>query len=277
MTRPTAMTLALAPALLLSTGCEVLSEYLPTIAFDRLDVDSVDWNGATADFVFRVDNPNPIEVKLARFDYSLAFADVQWLEGDDPDGLILDAEGGSELALPVTIEFETLYEVVQATRGIDTIPFGLEGSFGFNTPAGVVDLPYNADGGFPALRTPSFGFQKLRVDELDWSSATIAVDLAVDNEHESTLDFTNFNYALALDGTSVGTGFLSELGAVEGAETGTLSVPFTIDFLDAGTAIYEALTSGEVDVGLQATTDVLTPFGAVPLSVDESGRVDIDL
>ncbi|MCK6504289.1 LEA type 2 family protein [Myxococcota bacterium] len=277
MTRAPASLLALAPALLLSSGCEVISEYLPTVAFERLDVDSVDWEGATADFVFKVNNPNPIEVKLARFDYSLAFADVQWLEGDDPDGLILDAEGGSELALPVTIEFETLYEVVQATRGIDTIPFGLEGSFGFNTPAGVVDLPYDAEGGFPALRTPTFGFQKVRVDELDWSSATIAVDLGVDNDHESTLDFTNFDYALELDGTSVGTGFLADLGAVDGAQTGTLSVPFTIDFLDAGTAIYEAITSGEVDVGLKAATDVQTPFGAVPLSVDESGRVSVDL
>lgn len=269
--------LALAPALLLGTGCEVLSEYLPTVAFDRLDVDSVDWDGASADFVFKIDNPNPIEVKLARFDYTLAFAEVEWLSGDDPDGLVLDASSGSELALPVTIEFETLYEVVQATRGLDTVPFGLAGSFGFNTPAGVVDLPYDAEGGFPALRTPSFAFAKVRVEDYDWSSATVAIDLNVDNDHESTLDFTNFDYALELEGTDVGTGFLADLGTVDGAQTGTLSVPFTIDFLSAGTAIYDAITSGEVDIGLTAATDVQTPFGAVPLSVDESGHVEIDL
>lgn len=276
MTR-TPRLLLLSPLLLLGAGCEVLSEYLPTVAFERLDVDSVDWNGASADFVFKVNNPNPIEVKLARFDYELAFADVSWLEGDDPDGLVLEAGGGSELALPVSIEFETLYEVVQATRGIDTIPFALAGSFGFNTPAGVVDLPYDADGGFPALRTPTIAFDKVRVDQINLTSATIAVDLGVDNDHQSNLIFSNFDYALKMDGSSIGTGFLADLGTVSGAETGTLSVPLTISFLDAGMAIYEAINSGQVNLGLSAATDVDTPFGAVPLSIDESGRVDIDL
>ncbi len=270
-------TLALLPLVLLGTGCEVLGDYMPTVAFERLDVRSVDWQGADADFVFKVSNPNPVEVKLARFDYRLSFADVEWLLGDDPDGLVLGAEGGSELALPVAIEFQSLYELVQATRGLDTIPFGLEGSFGFNTPAGMVDLPYDADGDFPALRTPKFSFKKLRVTELDWTEATVGLDLNVDNEHESNLVFENFGYTLKLAGSSVGTGLIPMLGAVEGAETGTLTVPLTIDFLSTGTAIYDALSGNSVSVGLSASTDVQTPFGPVPLTVDETGRVNIEL
>lgn len=269
--------LLLLPVISLSTGCEVLGEYLPTVAFERLDVQSVDWDGAQADFVFKVNNPNPVEVKLARFDYALTFADVEWLVGDDADGLVLGAEGGSELALPVGIEFETLYELVQATRGIDTIPFELEGSFGFDTPAGLVDLPYAADGGFPALRTPKFTFSKVRVDEINWTDATIGIDLNVDNEHASNLLFQNFDYNVKLAGEDVGTGFLADLGEVSGAETGVLTIPLTIDFLSAGTAIYDALSGDQITVGLSAATDVDTPFGVVPLSIDESGQVDVDL
>lgn len=271
-----ASTLALLPVVALSTGCEALADFLPTVAFDRMDVSAVDWNGADAQFVFKINNPNPVEVKLARFDYALAFADVEWLEGDDPDGLVLGAEGDSEIALPVSIEFQELYDVVQATRGLDTIPFGLEGSFGFNTPAGIIDLPYDADGDFPALRTPRFAFKKVRVPDIDITGATIAVDLDVDNEHGSNLIFSDFDYAIKLAGTNVGTGFIANLGTVDGAETGTLTVPLTIDFLDAGTAVYEAITSDQVTVGLAAGTDVQTPFGPVPLSIDESGRVDVD-
>ncbi len=266
-----------ASLLLTGTGCEVLADYLPTVAFERLDVDAVDWEGADAEFVFRIDNPNPIEIKLARFDYALAFADVPWLEGDDPDGLILDASGGSELALPVSIEFANLYDVVQATRGLDTVPFGLQGSFGFDSPAGIVDLPYDADGGFPALRTPEVSFQKVRVENLGLTSAALALDLGIVNEHESNLIFENFDYAIELSGIDIGTGFLDLLGDVDGAETGTLSVPFEIDFLSTGTAVYDAITSGEINVGMAASTDVDTPFGAVPLSVNESGRVQVDL
>jgi LEA14-like dessication related protein len=267
----------LLPLVVLSTGCEVLGDYLPTVSFERLDVQSVDWDGAQADFVFKVNNPNPVEVKLARFDYALSFAEVEWLVGDDADGLVLGANGGSELALPVGIEFETLYELVQATRGIDTIPFELEGSFGFDSPAGVIDLPYAADGGFPALRTPKFTFNKVRVDELTWSDATIGVDLNVDNDHASNLIFQNFDYRLKIAGEEVGTGFLADLGTVSGADTGVLTIPLTIDFLSSGTAIYEALTNDSVSLGLSAGTEVDTPFGIVPLDIDESGRVNVDL
>ncbi|NOY25797.1 MAG: LEA type 2 family protein [Oligoflexia bacterium] len=274
---PSSRLLLVLPLLTLTTGCEVLADYLPTVSFDRLDVSAVDWNGVSANFVFKIDNPNPIQIKLARFDYALAFSDVEWLQGDDPDGLELAASGASELALPVSIEFQSLYDVVQATRGVDTIPFALSGSFGFDTPAGIVDLPYDADGGFPALRTPSIAFDKIRVDKLGWTSATLAVDLGIDNDHESTLDFTNFDYALTMGGDSVGTGFLDDLGTVDGAQTGTLSVPLTINFLTTGTAIYDAITSGQVDLGLSASTDVDTPFGIVPLSVDQSGLVSVDL
>lgn len=277
LSRPLLRVALLAPVVALSTGCEVLSDYLPTVAFDRLDVQSVDWEGADADFVFTVNNPNPVEIKLARFDYALSFAEVSWLEGDDPDGLLLGASGGSELALPLSLEFASLYDVVQATRGLDTVPFGLEGSFGFDTPAGIVDLPYDADGGFPALRTPHFDFSKVRVQDLNLTSATVAIDLNVDNEHGSNLIFQNFDYAVKMSGTQVGTGFVADLGTVMGAETGTLSVPIEIDFLSVGTAVYEAITTGQVDLGLKAGTDVETPFGIVPLSVDETGRVSVDL
>lgn len=276
MKSPTRL-LPLLPLLSLATGCEVLADFLPTVSFERLDVQSVDWEGAQADFVFKVNNPNPVEVKLARFDYALSFAEVEWLVGDDADGLVLGANGGSELALPVGIEFETLYELVQATRGIDTIPFELEGSFGFDSPAGLIDLPYAADGGFPALRTPKFTFSKVRVDELTWSDATIGVDLNVDNEHASNLIFQNFDYRVKIAGEDVGTGFLADLGTVSGDDTGVLTIPLTIDFLSAGTAVYEALTSDSVSLGLSAGTEVDTPFGVVPLDIDETGRVNVDL
>ncbi len=264
-------------ALLLS-GCNgELDGYLPTIAFDRLEVNAVDWEMADTNFVFAVDNPNPLEITLASFDYTLAFQGEEWLVGDDPDGLVLGAAGESELALPVGLIFEDVYNMVQAVRGEDTIDFELTGNFGFNTPIGLIELPYDASGGFPALRTPTFGFQELRIDEVGLTSATLALDLAVDNDHASTLDFTNFDYSFQLEGEDVGTGSVAQLGAVDGGNTGTLTLPLEIDYAGAGYAIYEILVegSGNVNVGLSAATDVDTPFGLVPLDVAKSGRVSL--
>ena len=268
--------LAALPLGLLLAGCTELDAYLPSVSFDRVDVDNVDWEQISSNFVFKVNNPNPIEVKLARFDYALAFAGVEWAVGDDPDGLVLDASSGSEISLPVDIVFQSLYDMVQATRGEDDIAFGLNGSFGFNTPAGVIDLPYEADGDFPALRSPGITYDRLRVDELDLTGATIELDLDIDNDHASNLMFNNFDYQLSLNGTDVGVGFLDLLAEVEGASTETVSVPLELDFVDVGAAVYSALTSSSVKVGLDAVTEVDTPFGVVPLAIDQSGNVQID-
>jgi len=266
-----------AVCLLPLVGCEEIDPFLPSVSFDRLDVQSVSFEAVEADFVFVVDNPNPVDINLARFDYALAFEEVEFLVGDDPDGLELGAVAESEVALPVGFTFESLFELVDATRGEDVIDFDLTGSFGFNTPAGQVNLPYAADGDFPALRTPTFSFDTVRVDDLSWSGATLAIDLGVDNDHGSNLIFENFEYGIDLEGSELASGLVDDLGTVEGASTGTLTLPIDVSFADAGTGVYDVISGGgEVDLGLSASTDVDTPFGLVPLTIDETGAVSID-
>ena len=270
------MSRTLLPALVLLSSCNgELAAYLPTVSFNRLDVNDVDWEMADTNFVFTVDNPNPVDVTLASFDYDLAFGGISWASGDDPDGLTLGASGSSEVSLPVSVVFQDLYDMVQATRGEDTIDFELAGSFGFNTPLGLIELPYDAGGGFPALRTPDFAYDSVTVGDLSFSGATVNLNLNVDNAHASTLDFTNFAYAVSLEGYDIGEGSLASLGAVDGSTTGALTLPIEVDFGDAGYALYEALTSSKINVGLAASTDVDTPFGIVPLALDESGQVRV--
>ncbi len=264
----------LLPLLALLSGCSELDPYLPTVTFDRLDVQSVNWTQVSTDFVFLVDNPNPVEVPLARFDYSLALGGVELLSGDDPDGLVLLADDASELALPVDLLFESVYELVQAVRGDDAVPFALTGSFGFDTPVGAVDLPYDAGGDFPALRTPTIDLGELRVESLTLSAIELALDLDIDNDHGSTLWFNDFDYTVSLAGTEAASGLL-DLGGVEGATLGVVPLPITIDNLSVISALYDVLTGDSVRIGLDAVTNVGTPFGVVPLTVDESGNVDI--
>ena len=58
------MAVALLPLL---TACEgwqdfELDPYLPTVTFDNLEILDVNWEGVEADFVFNVNNPNPVDV-----------------------------------------------------------------------------------------------------------------------------------------------------------------------------------------------------------------------
>lgn len=261
--------------LLPCAGCSELSEFLPTVSFDGLSIRSITFEQADVDFVFLVENPHPVRLSLASFDYALELESVPFLEGENPGGFTLEPLGGSNLVLPVSLGYENIWSTIQATRGEDIVDFLLSGGMGFDTPAGFVRLPYREAGDFPALRTPTFSFQDIRVASADLVSADLEVDLAVDNELGSTLFFQQFDYGLSLGGNRVASGLVGTFD-VDGATTGTLTLPVSVDFLSLGAGVVDAiLGGGTVDVGLDATMDVDTPFGIVPLAIDESGEVAI--
>lgn len=260
------------------TGCDELEPYLPTVSFNRFDVQDINFQDADIDFVFDVNNPNPVEISLSSFSYAFGLMDVDLLDGDDDDGMTLEAIGASELALPVHLTWQDAWDTVHATRGVDEIDFGLRGDFGFDTPVGEALLPYDQSGDFPAPRTPKFSFKNVKVKRLDLftQTADIEVDLGVDNEHGSSLFFENFDYDLSLGGTHVARGLIPNLGEADGDAETSLKIPASINLLNVGSAAYSALTgNGNLNVGLDATTDVDTPFGLLPLALDESGDVQV--
>ena len=261
------------------TGCEELDPFLPTVSFERFDVNDIDFEHVEADFVFSVDNPNPVEIELATFTYRLGFEGTELLSGNSGDGFTLEAVGGSELRLPVDLGWEDAWNTVQATRGEDEVDFALSGGFGFDTPLGVVELPYQEGGSFPAVRTPRFAFEKFRVARLDLltQTATVELDLAIDNDHASSLVFQQFDYTVSLAGSEVADGLIPDLGAVEGASESIKTLSLDIDLLATGVTVVELLTSGgRANIGLDAVMDVDTPFGLLPLSIDETGEVSVE-
>lgn len=260
----------------LSTGC---TELIPTVAFDRFDVHTLTWQEIDTDFVFRVDNPNPIQIDLTDYAYQLELQQVPVLSGENLEGFTLEAEGGSELALPVGLVFTEAWDLVEATRGEDTIDFGIEGDFGFDTPVGQAEIPFHETGDFPAVRTPNIRLDALRVGQLDVLSgeADFEIDLAVDNAHGSSLWFDSFTFDVGLGGSDVVAGSLPTLGAVEGAAEEILVLPITANLLNAGTSVIDALLNQEpLTVQLSASTDVETPFGVLPLQINEEGQVSVE-
>ena len=285
MSRTHRLLLVLPAILFGSTACEELEDFLPTVAFDTMELNDIDFEKAEVDFIFAVDNPNPVSIQLSSFSYGFGFQGIPLLDGTDDDGFAIEEVGSSELRLPVSLAWTDAWDTVQATRGNDDIIFGLDGHMGFDTQTelGEVRLPYETGGDFPAVRRPKFQFKKLRVTELKLlqNKASLALDLDVDNDHGSTLLFENFDYELSLGGKKVGTGLVNRLGEVEGAESRTLTVPFDIDLLSAGQGVVKAITdrNQKLDIGLDAIVDVNLPFldnAVVPLKLDETGNVSVE-
>ncbi len=271
--------LAFVSVLPLLGGCEAFRNMLPSVAFDRLDLRSINWNGVETDFIFAIDNPSPIEMKIARFDYTLKMNGHQWVSGQSISALQMSAVDQSEMVLPVNIGFQELYEVIGSDEGRDTVPYGISGSIGFDTPSGVVDLPFDHQGSFPALRTPTIRPTAVRVDDLYLlgGEVDLTVEMEADNQHESTLYFEDFRYKIMMSDTEVIGGFMDELGSVDGTQTETFELPIQLDLLDLGSVVYGALVTGdgEVDVGLDVSANVVTPFGTIPFAGVQNADVSV--
>jgi LEA14-like dessication related protein len=259
-------------------GLDVLKQFLPKVTFDRLAVKDVDFTRISTDFVFNVSNPNPIEVKLASFSYALDLAGHRFLDGDQKDGLQLKARGDSKLVFPLATTFQEIIALAGDLRGKDDVPFAFSGRIGFNTPLGEVKVPFQTDGRFPVLKVPKIRFKALklgRVNLLD-QSATLELQLGVAHQQGSKLDFSAFDYALTLGGRQVLDGVITKLASVEPGEEATVSLPLTIRLVQVGATIFEAITKKEkVSVGLDANLDVATPFGVIPLHIDETGKLQL--
>lgn len=270
------------------TGCEellpLLQDYLPQVRFQTLTVDTIDFEQAEVDFVFEVDNPNPIDVKLSSFSYALGLADTPLFDGDNQEGFQLEASGASELRLPVSLRWEDTYNTIQATRGLDVVDFDLAGQFGFDTNTdelGELQVPYNEDGNFPALRTPKFRFKSVRAGQVDFSNflnpkVPIEIALGIDNAHESTLFFDRFDYGISINGTQLATGLVNTFD-VEGDNEGELMLPLELSATSAGLTLINLIAGGgqQIDIGIDANMDVDTPFGIVPLTITEDGVQNI--
>lgn len=259
-----------------------IEQFLPKVRFKRLAVDDVDFKRIDTQFVFEVDNPNPIKVGLATFDYTLDLKDQRLLGGDAPDGLSLPSRGTAPLKLPVSVAWADVLQLATAPggKGQDHVPFTFAGSIGFNTPLGVVKVPFSENGKFPVLRVPKINFQKVKVGKVDIlrQTATLDVVLGVQHQQASALDFLQFDYGLDLGGKRIASGLVSKLATVQPGETASVALPITVNLLEVGKVVVDAITGkgGKVQVGLDAALDVKTPFGVVPLKIDETGKVTVE-
>lgn len=253
---------------------DLLAPYTPKLRFERLAVDKIDFSSIATNFVFAVQNPNPISVKLDQFGYSLGLEGVEFIKGRNTDGLKLESKSDTELAIPVSLAFADIFKLVQNVDGKDDIGFSLAGDFGFNTPAGLASVPFKEEGRFPVVRPPSISLKGAKLGELNVlkNKAVLNVDIGFKNDKGGApIKFKGFDYGLKLAGNAVSSGVLDNVPDAPGGQEQVVTLPINLDLLKLGRAMVTTLTSkNPVDVGLDAKVMVGTPFGEIPLDVAQT-------
>jgi len=273
-----ASVLAISPVVL-SCGAtkqlgDLLAPYTPKLHFERVAVDKIDFTSISADFVFAVQNPNPISVKLDQFGYSLGLEGVEFLKGRNTDGIQLKSKGDTELSIPVSLAFADIFKLVQNVDGKDDIAFSLAGDFGFNTPVGMATVPFREEGRFPIVRPPTISLKGAKLGEMSVlkGKAVLNVELGFKNDKGGApVSFKGFDYGVKVAGVAVSTGVLENVPDAPAGQEQVVTLPINLDLLKLGKTLVTALQSKKpVDVGLDAKVTVGTPFGPIPFDVAQA-------
>lgn len=252
---------------------DALAPYTPKLRFDKLELRAIDFTKVDVDFMFKLENPNPLSVKLDTFSYALGLEGVEFVKGTNADGLKLESRGESDLAIPVSLTYQRIFELVQNTKGKDDLGFSIAGDLGFNTPVGMAKVPFREEGRFPVVRAPGISLKGLRMGKVDLlkQKASMNLDLGFSNpDGGQAVSFAGFDFGVDMAGSRVASGVREDIPAVTGGGEQLVSLPIDLDLKSVGKTLVTAITGKKaIDVKLGGKVQVGTPFGKIPLTFDQ--------
>jgi LEA14-like dessication related protein len=272
-------TLLLAGCATLEQVSQALEGQKPSAVVQGLKLTGLDMNGVNLVFDVAVDNPNPVGISLAALDYDLKLLGSSFLQGDQPMGMKLAANGSSQVQVPVRLGFQQLLNSYQQLKGAEKVGYELDLGMGFDVPLlGKVRVPVNYRGDFPIPEMPGVSLRSLDVQQLTMSGASLLLQLEVDNPNSFSLLLNKLNYNLKLNGYDVGGGLVDKAVNIKQDGRGTVSLPVSLDFAQAGMGLYSALLGKGISYDLSGSMQASSSnpiLEAFRIPLDKQGRVDL--
>ena len=250
-------------------GCAALRRLLsevvqpPTLHFEGAKVREISFVGAGVDLSWAVRNPNEFGLSLASLSYTFKVNGKRLAEGRAEKDLEIAPAGESRITLPFDVRYQEAANILTKFYRKDEVGWRITGHFGFQTPAGVLEVPYDQKGTLPVPKLPTLRLAGVRAESLSLGGAGLAVEVDLENPNRFPLPGAGLDWSLTLGSRPVGQGRTSSTPLAAGTKE-RLTLPVRIDFANSGQALYDSLRSGEIDVGLSGTLEV----GPISLPID---------
>lgn len=247
--------LILAATALIFCGCPQAKDVMekvvqpPKVQVKEVRVAGISYQSIDLILATEIDNPNPVGLTLAQIDYALTLAERPLASGSLPSGLALKPAGTSSADLPISVDYNEVQKIYDASVGQDELPYTLSGRVQLDTPVGRIPVPFKTSGVMPVVRPPKLAGVSLRVSSLSFSGADLVIGIKVQNPNAFPLAVDAVDYALKLEGQDFSSGRIADQ-AVPKKGSGTISVPVHLDFVSAGSWAYSLITKGKADYAL---------------------------
>ncbi len=255
----------------LLSGCSLLKELVkqPTVDFEGVALQEISLSEETLLFRFRVNNPNPLPIKLTSISYDLMINERNLASGTKSEGINLPGEGAALVELPFTIRHLELFDSLDEFINTDEVTYTLKGSMGL----GPIELPYKKSGTIRLPRLPQITLKKLEVEKFSFSGAAVVIVVDIRNDNDFPLKLDSLNYQASLSGVDIISGNTGQLPRVEARSSATIEIPLSVSFAKLGKSLANLLAGQSADY--QFSGDINLPAGGkLPFKAD--GEIPIE-
>jgi LEA14-like dessication related protein len=255
----------IAAAVLLAGGCESLRDAVevmrkPEVRIAATEIEALSFTGLTLRFDVEIENPNPIGIGLAGFDYELQIEGNSFVNGQVQERFAIAARERSIIPIPVELGFEEIAQTFAELAGKEEAAYQLSSGFSFDLPVlGRVRVPVRTDGSFPILRPPRLQVVNLRLNEISLSGASLTLDLELINRNSFKVFVESLEYRFQVDGRDWASGMRRERVRISENDSTRLTIPVDLDFGALGRGVYQMiLAGGSLQYAFKANVDVGT-------------------
>ena len=259
-------------------GCETIRALLtfqePEVRAVGARVSELSFGGAEITVDLEVENPNPVSVTLQGFSYELFIEGQRFLGGSMDEGVQIDANGRSDLSVPVAFGFVDLLSTVQSLGDAVEARYALLVEVQFELPIiGELTVPVATEGTFPVIRRPGIELRAAHLQSIGLSGAEMELEIQVSNPNATGLRIESLVYQFSVQGESWVDGETSRPQLVRPLQESTVTLPFTLRFLSVGRAARTILMGDDsldyrLDLSAVIGTDIeLVPAITLPLTL----------
>jgi LEA14-like dessication related protein len=271
----------------LLSGCAQLQNILqqsvkkPTAQVTNAQISGLSFSQIDLLFDIKVDNPNTIGVNLAGLDYGLKINEHELFSGNKKDALTIEASASNTIQIPLTLQFNDIYKAVGQLSGQEKSTYSFNGGVSFDLPVlGLVRLPISISGEIPLISLPKVSVKNISLKTLSWSGAAMQLDIVLKGTGGLDLFVENLNYGLNIGGQKWVSGKTDNKIAVNSAGEKIISVPFKLNFVDMGRALYDMVT-GDAELNYKLIGDMKLSsenplLKASTISFDDLSKIKIN-
>lgn len=277
--------LGLVAAALVMNGCATVRDIAgivkPGVRLKDVRLAALSFDSADLLVDVNIENPNPlVPIALTGVDYNVKINDISFLRGDRPHELRIDPLGGTVFQIPVTLNYQNLYDTFQSLRKQDVTGYKLDCGLSFDLPGlGAVRVPLSASGELPAVKIPSIAVDGLNVKNVSMAGAEMELQLRMNNPNAFDLLLNSVDYELQVNGNPWASGLGMQQARVGSKGESLITIPVAVDFAQIGLSVYQMLSGGEqVEYAFTGSLDLGTSLPLLQqatLPFDTAGQLTI--